>query len=190
MGRYKETRRELAIDYFLACFDCNEFVSLHKWCPDRSQCYPAREPSIFPEQQSYQAVWLTPEHILQQVGEDQDYFQAIDPGHWALKLLPVVSAFCDCHGTHRLISLNDDGDLPWHPAEAGFAVWRDATGPKGFYSQFLPRNLVEDEGLSSAEEALAHVRTQERWVLDKESDITEYVQAFEVAKARHLQKAA
>jgi hypothetical protein len=161
----------MGVDFHLACGDCREFVSVHKWSVvedagrfliqshfDTPQ-YPdlpslADSPYPFADLDSHcKKVAVTSEQIEEALGADvpdQPYIQ---------ELAPIVRTFATQHCGHRLFlscDLGDPEEDPWWPGRPGFAAWLELSGPCSF-NQYLPRNLIDVAGFQKWSDVLSNM---------------------------------
>lgn len=148
----------MGTDFKVACEDCFEFLELHKWFPDnelsgRYPCdlkygkYCGSETS---KRKIERAIEATQNGLLKECSE-----------RWIEKLIPYIECFLLVHGSHNLVIYNDCGDMPWYPYEEGWHRWKEIDGPmacwgKEFNDVDLPRNIIDDIGIKTWEDAKKH----------------------------------
>lgn len=157
----------MGVEYYLACDKCCEFFDLHKWpVIDDAGRYLVDahfEPGKYPgqrrmEDSPYPFVDLST-HCKKLVVTAEELEAALSGEvrdfQYIRDLYPIVRDFAARHRGHLIFLSCDIGDgHPWLPEEPGFADWLELPGTFQFH-QYLPRNLIDVEGLQTWDEVLA-----------------------------------
>lgn len=141
-------------DYAIACETCKQCLELGGHCPtsrlDRID-FPEAGPA-------YKRIEVAPPHLHQELAS-QDA-NTLWPG-----IADAIKRFISAHEPHALSALESGGDFPWRPDEPDWLDWKQIPGP--FFRPSietadvdLPRNIVDDLGITEWPDALAHYRAR------------------------------
>ncbi|UHQ23984.1 hypothetical protein LVB77_04510 [Lysobacter sp. 5GHs7-4] len=124
------------------CEKCHEYLQLNKW-------YPLEPTAVGCRISTTHATLISAAER-----GDADAFP---------ELVNAFMAFVDGHGSHPLYLYFSGGDYPWWPEEPNWFLWKRIPGP--FYRPSidqtdidLPRNIIDDLGITNWADALAHYR--------------------------------
>jgi hypothetical protein len=149
-------------NYAIACETCQQFLDLGGLCPSEELSRHKLLSSI----PAFQRTEVSAQDILQELAFHNP--DNIWPG-----LADAIQNFVAFHQTHNLIALESGGDWPWWPDEPDWFVWKRISGPffRPATSQSdidLPRNIIDDLGITNWSNALAHYRAKCPSVLNPE----------------------
>lgn len=192
----------MGVDFYLACGDCHEFFELHKWSSiyDAGQflvdaCFePGKYPGQRrPEDSPYPFVdrsafclklLITAEQIEKALANMES---EMDIGY-IRELRPLVQDFARIHRGHSMsLSCDITDGHPWELDEPDFADWLELKGPFQFH-HYLPRNLIDVDGLRSWDEVLARHGNDWPFQYGDGPPEADFVEKVRVAFEEHLTK--
>lgn len=157
----------MAIEYYLICPACKEFIDLYKIRLLTLSAHGHRLPA--------EGIRISEEEIRRGI---QDLKQAhVEIPAWITDLLPFVISFAEQHDAHQLILKDDGPDPEWYPENPGYTAWKEYRTIQN-NELFLPRNLVGDLHIASWPEAEMHLESL-RVILYEELELKEYKRTFE-----------
>jgi len=120
----------------LFCEQCHEFINLRKWHPIKPV-----------------ALGATP-FALSKVDFSGDAFP---------ELVCCFKSFVESHKGHQLFLYFSGGDCPWYSDELNWYIWKQTTSPFFHPSVTcsdvdLPRNIIDDLGITNWTDALMYYR--------------------------------
>lgn len=165
----------MGIDYAIACTDCREFVALHKWPILEAAALDVHGRAAFdlPGISNGPLAWLDMELVATAVAEP------IPSRGFITELQPVLRQFAADHAHHHVAIACDNGLLPWEFGEPAWDSWKEVQGPFFYDSAYLPRNLIDDYGLTRWADVLELLRQKAEFLLHPQ--LEEDLQALRIA---------
>lgn len=158
----------MARQYHIICSICKVFLDLHKFQLVPSVC-----------DQSPLGIQGVAVNVTDISGGISQVEPRNQTNYWIHELIPQVERFAQEHSDHVLRLVDDcEPDYLWWPEHKGYTEWKETPGYMT-HDYFLPRNLIDDLGITDWETAEEYLKTTGE-ILYEELELTEYKTTFGV----------